>query len=218
MLGIPATAVEGTWRAACGRATAAWGYVHARRKLLQFGSLPRRLRVRVANSLAEPVLTWGAEALTLTKAHRETLDASQRRLLRSVAQLPRESTEGPRQYMHRANEFVLKVFADDAVPFRQWSELLEHRKFTFAGHVVRHDDVVEEGNARFSSLLSEILEWRCLAWQRGLRSRSEEPLHRRGRPRRWEQELFDWALLRYNTNWMEVARATSTAQWSALWP
>eukprot|EP00973_Karenia_brevis_P012475 1693027-Karenia_brevis.AAC.1 len=46
-----------------------------------------------------------------------TLDASQRRLLRSVALLPRESTEGPRQYMHRANEFVIQVFADDAVPF-----------------------------------------------------------------------------------------------------
>ncbi len=218
MLGLPATTSTSTWPGTAARIAATVGYVHSRRRLWSLKGLPRRLRVRFAYEVAPPVLSWGAESFTMTVAQRDKVDAAQRRLLRSAARLPRIEGEGPRSYIHRANEFIADVFSEDPGGFHTWSAYLERRKFVFAGHAVRYDEIDLEPSIRYHSVLSEVLAWRSLHWQRSARARGAEPLHRVGHPRRWEQMLFDWALLRFNTQWTEIARSSSTSQWETLWP
>lgn len=155
--------------------------------------------------------------MSMTAAQRARLDASQRRLLRGVARLPRLEGEGPRRYMHRGNELIRESVEHDHEPWISWSALLERKKFLFAGHVVRHDELDCQEGLRYHSLLSEAVAWRSLQWQRAARVRGHEPLHGRGSPRRWEQHLFNWSLLRFNTQWTELARTLSVQQWRSLW-
>ena len=120
--------------------------------------------------------------------------------------------------MDRGNELVADSLEEGGEPFMSWGALLEHCKFLFAGHAVRHDELDHEDCVHYHSLLSEALAWRSLQWQRARRVAGTEPLHRwGGSPKRWEQQLFDWALLRFNTQWTELARCSSVQQWRNLW-
>ncbi len=208
MLGLPQTFTAQSSLQLANRISAAVAYRQDRRDILHQPSVPCVVRILAAHRIAQPVLLWGSETFTLTHVDRRNADTAQRRLLRSVARIPRQPDEDKRAYLHRCNAFINPLIEGE-----RWSQLLDKRKFKFAGHVVRH--VSPSTWPQFPSLVSEVIFWRSLDEQRRDRLHDCELIKRVGKPIRWEADLWDWCRAEFNTSWLEVARTLTTEQWLA---
>ena len=193
-------------------------YMHDRKVSIHLASVSRNARLHFAAKVSQQVVQWGCQFCTLTTNLARDLDVAQRRIFRSVARVPRLPGEEPRAYLHRANTIVHTELAKHSLSLQErWSETFQRRKFEFAGHISRHDDI-SSSPVRYSSLASEVQDWNSLRFSREMRASNTEPKHRTGRPVRWEAELFQWGLICHNTHWQEIARCSTTVQWNNMWP
>jgi hypothetical protein len=167
---------------------------HAVKKDLVLGrSSSRRARLLWVCSATPPVLMWGYEWFTLTTMHRQIMERGQWRLLRSVVRVPLQIGENRHEYVQRANGIVRGLV--DPV---SWVHMAERKKFTFAAHYVRHDDL--GADLSFPTLRSEAIQRRCLQQQ------YSDQFYRRGPAHPWAyghlvtrlEELYFWTLIMFN--------------------
>ena len=118
-----------TYVAAQHRTSATIAYAHSVKRLACIPSSTSHARIVRMSAVVLPVLTWGAEAMTHTQATKADFDIGQRKLMRSMARISPLDNETPADYIHRAHEFIVGVFARHDI--LSWSEATARQKFLF---------------------------------------------------------------------------------------
>lgn len=162
-------------------------------KLIKSRNLTRSSKIKIYKSIVRPVLTYGSETWTMTKANEEKLRRFERKILRKIFGPHHDVTTN--QYRTRTNT-ELKALYNNADIVQE----IKSQRLRWAGHVHR--------------LHSERLV--RLVWE-------ETPTGKRslGRPRmRWRDNIqadlrkmnipFDPRLMEDRTNWKKVVQSAKT--------
>ena len=99
-------------------------------KQIKSRTLSRRTKALIYKTLIRPVLTYGSETWTLTKADERIIDAFERKILRRI--YGGIITDG--EWRRRTNQELYSLFQDESA-----STFIRVGRLRWAGHVARMD-------------------------------------------------------------------------------
>jgi hypothetical protein len=169
----------------------AWWKFNEHRDTLLDQDISVASRLKLFEAVVTPTVLFGLSSCPLTKQQVQSIDALQRRMLRSIVGWRRVSDEHWSETMRRMRDRVdhaLHLF-----PVKNWSTQFYCRKFRFVNSMVRKPEA-----------------WpaKAICWSPPLTN----PQARRSRgrpPRRWDDDLIAFASVQFpGENWYEVANDT----------
>lgn len=171
------------------RLACAWGKFHKHRQWLMNKHVSVHRRLKLFQAVVSPTMLFGLTTLPMTKTQVNQLDATQRRMLRSIAGWTRCDDEGWNESMRRVNAKLESALLE--FPVKPWSEQFAERQFDLACRFA-HSGTWPEKAAR----------WDPTCTYDG----QDPPRRAQGRPkRRWDDFLNEFSQCSFHAKWWKVA-------------
>ena len=162
----------------------AWWKFREHRDILVDQDISVAPRLKLFEAVVTPTVLFGLSSCPLTKQQVQSIDALQRRMLRSIVGWRRVQDEHMRRMRDRVDQ-ALQVF-----PVKKWSVQFAHRKFCFVSSMVQQPEAWPS---------------KAICWSPPLTN--AQARSSRGRPpRRWDDDLVAFASLHFPVeSWCQVA-------------
>ena len=171
------------------RVAAAWGRFHKHRSRLMNRNVHISLRLKLFECVVTPTALFGMTAMPLTPGQLQQLDATRRRMLRSIAGWVRYPDEDWACTTRRVNSKLAAALSE--YPLRPWSEQFACRQFNLM--------------LRFTAK-PQCWPTRAAKWDPSAPAHGEQVHFRMpGRPRRkWDDHLKDFSNNEFARKWFEI--------------
>ena len=195
VLGTQFTLEGGTSAELEARLAAAWSKFYSLKSVLCRKTASISKRLRLLHNTVGPTLLWCAESWSVSKKERLQIKTLQNAMLRRIVPCSR-AYEEPwvdwlRRHTHKARAHL------DAARLPCWYELSWRRKWAWAGTLTQMPQ---------QSWPRKLTFWRDVEWQHDEKGEASRPKHRqRGRPVRWEDDIWAYIDAKELGSWAELA-------------